>query len=106
MGDGGTSFEALRACAGVSGQNFLVDDIYATMSVVRCGNKVQAENTPGVGLHVHGVKIVGVWIKGHLAGLELHPGNKGNAGGRVHQVWARRINVRIEPAQAKSTLIA
>ena len=36
------------------------------------------------GKHVHGVKIVGAWIKGHLSRLELHAGNKWNACGDVH----------------------
>src|SRR6476646_6018903 len=100
------SWQSAVSHAAISGQNFLVDDIDSAVSVVCRGNEVQTENALGIGLHVHGVEIVCVWIKGHLSRLELYSGNKWNAGSGIHQVWPGRIDVRIKPAQAESALIA
>ena len=92
------SRQSVVSYSAISSQHFLVDDIDGAMPVVCSRNKVQTENALGIGLHVHGVKIVGVWIKGHLSGLELHAGNKRNASGGIHQMWPGRIDVRIKPA--------
>jgi hypothetical protein len=86
------------SCACVSSQHFLVDDIHPAMPVVGRGNEVPTEHALGIGLHIHGVEIVGVRIKSHLSGLELHTGNKRNAGGGIHQMWPERIDIGIKPA--------